>query len=110
MLFFVAGSEIEFGSFRGRTGRRAVGGWFISLAAGVLAGWLIAPGEEAVVIGVALCSTALGTLLPILRDEGELHTPFGRSISASARSASSGPSSRSPSSSAVASPASPRSS
>ena len=82
MLFFVAGSEIEFGAFRGRTGRRAVGGWFISLTAGVLAGWLIAPGEEAVVIGVALCSTALGTLLPILRDEGELHTPFGRSISA----------------------------
>ena len=82
MLFFVAGSEIEFGAFQGRTGRRAVGGWFVSLAAGVLAGWLIAPGEEAIVIGVALCSTALGTLLPILRDEGEMHTPFGRSVSA----------------------------
>ena len=82
MLFFVAGSEIEFGAFQGRTGRRAVGGWFVSLAAGVLAGWLIAPGEEAIVIGVALCSTALGTLLPILRDEGDLHTPFGRSVSA----------------------------
>lgn len=82
MLFFVAGSEIEFGAFQGRTGRRAVGGWFISIAAGVLAGWLFEPGEAAIVIGVALCSTALGTLLPILRDEGELHTPFGRSVSA----------------------------
>lgn len=82
MLFFVAGSEIEFGAFQGRTGRRAVGGWFISIAAGVLAGWLVAPGEAAIIIGVALCSTALGTLLPILRDERELHTPFGRSISA----------------------------
>ncbi|MEU1971616.1 cation:proton antiporter [Microbacterium sp. NPDC019599] len=82
MLFFVAGSEIEFGAFQGRTGRRAVGGWFISITAGILAGWLLAPGEAAVVIGVALCSTALGTLLPILRDEGELRTPFGQSVSA----------------------------
>ncbi|WP_243075556.1 cation:proton antiporter [Microbacterium sp. SS28] len=82
MLFFVAGSEIEFGAFRGRTGRRAIGGWFVSLAAGIGAAWLLAPGEAAVVIGIALCSTALGTLMPILRDEGELRTPFGQTISA----------------------------
>ena len=45
-------------------------------------GWLIAPGEEAVIIGIALCSTALGTILPILRDAGELRTPFGLAASA----------------------------
>ena len=72
MLFFVAGSEIEFAVFRGRTGRNAIVGWLISLAVGVGLGWLIAPGEEAVIIGIALCSTALGTILPILRDAGEL--------------------------------------
>ena len=82
MLFFVAGTEIEFGAFRGRLGRRASLGWLISLAAGVAAGFLLAPGEAAVVIGIALCSTALGTLLPIIRDAGELHTPFGRAIGA----------------------------
>jgi Kef-type K+ transport system membrane component KefB len=82
MLFFVAGSEIEFGVFRGRTGRGAIFGWLISLAAGVALGWLIAPGEEAVIIGIALCSTALGTILPILRDAGELKTPFGRAAAA----------------------------
>ncbi|MFH8252228.1 cation:proton antiporter [Microbacterium sp. B2969] len=82
MLFFMAGSEIELTALQGRTGRRAAGGWLISLALGIAAGWVIAPGEGAVVIGVALCSTALGTLLPILRDEGELKTPFGKSISA----------------------------
>ncbi|TDN90647.1 cation:proton antiporter [Microbacterium sp. BK668] len=82
MLFFMAGSEIELSALQGRTGRRAAGGWLVSLAAGIAAGWLIAPGEAAVVVGVALCSTALGALLPILRDEGELRTPFGRSISA----------------------------
>jgi len=82
MLFFVAGTEIEFGSFRGRLGRRASLGWIISLAAGIAAGWLLAPGEAAIVIGVALCSTALGTLLPILRDAGELPTPFGKAVAA----------------------------
>ena len=82
MLFFVAGTEIEFGSFRGRLGRRASLGWLISLAAGIAAGFLLAPGQAAVVIGVALCSTALGTLLPILRDAGELPTPFGRAVAA----------------------------
>lgn len=82
MLFFVAGTEIEFGSFRGRLGRRASLGWIISLAAGIAAGFLLDPGEAAVVIGIALCSTALGTLLPILRDAGELRTPFGRSVAA----------------------------
>jgi Kef-type K+ transport system membrane component KefB len=31
-------------------------------------------------IGVALTTTAVGTLLPILRDAGELTTPFGRHV------------------------------
>lgn len=82
MLFFVAGTEIQFSSFRGRLGRRAGMGWIISLVAGIAAGFVLAPGEAAVVIGVALCSTALGTLLPILRDAGELRTPFGQAIAA----------------------------
>ena len=82
MLFFVAGTEIEFDSFRGRLGKRAGFGWLISLAVGVALGWTLAPGEEAVVIGIALCSTALGAILPILRDSGDLKTPFGRSIGA----------------------------
>ncbi|WP_374209988.1 cation:proton antiporter [Pseudarthrobacter raffinosi] len=65
MLFFVAGNEIDFALIRGRPANRAAAG--ISLAAGMGAGLLLAPTPEAaVIIGVALCSTALGTLLPIL--------------------------------------------
>ncbi|WP_460772355.1 cation:proton antiporter [Microbacterium sp. GXF7504] len=82
MLFFVAGSEIEFRALSGRTGKRAILGWFLSLLLGLAAGFVIAPGEPAVFIGIALCSTALGTLLPILRDADELRTPFGRTIAA----------------------------
>lgn len=82
MLFFVAGTEIQLTALRGRTGRGAIIGWLISIAAGVTLGWIFAAGEAAVVIGVALSSTALGTLLPILRDAGELRTGFGRSVGA----------------------------
>jgi Kef-type K+ transport system membrane component KefB len=82
MLFFMAGSEIDATALTGRTGVRAVSGWLVSLVAGIALGWLVAPGEPAVIIGVALSSTALGTLLPMLRDVGELRTPFGRSVSA----------------------------
>ncbi len=82
MLFFVAGSEIDAASLRGRLGRRATGGWLLSLVAGIAIGLLIAPVDAAVIVGIALCSTALGTLLPILRDAGETRTPFGRGVAA----------------------------
>lgn len=81
-LFFVAGSEIEFDVFRTTTGGRAILGWVISLVAGIALGWLLSPGAAAVIIGIALCSTALGTILPGLSDSGDLQRPFGRSVSA----------------------------
>ncbi|MDR6987431.1 Kef-type K+ transport system membrane component KefB [Paenarthrobacter nitroguajacolicus] len=83
MLFFVAGNEIDFTAIRGRPIKRASTGWIISLAAGIGAGFLLAPAPEgAVIIGVALCSTALGTLLPIIRDAGESTSPTGIAVAA----------------------------
>lgn len=83
MLFFMAGSEINFSAIRGRPLTRAALGWVISLAAGVAAGLLIAPDASAgVIIGIALASTALGTIMPVLRDAGELRTPFGLAVTA----------------------------
>ncbi|WP_263433790.1 cation:proton antiporter [Arthrobacter sp. StoSoilB13] len=46
MLFFVAGNEIDFSDIRGRPAIRASAGWLISLAAGVGAGFLLAPTPE----------------------------------------------------------------
>ena len=82
MLFFMAGCEIEVAAVRGRPAVRAGIGWLISLIVGIGAGWLLAPGEAAVFIGIALASTALGALLPILRDAGELTTSWGRAVTA----------------------------
>lgn len=82
MLFFLAGNELQVQVLRGRGGRRAAYGWLISMLIGLGIGWLVAPGETAVIIAIALSSTALGTILPILRDAGDLRTPFGAAASA----------------------------
>ena len=79
-LFFLAGLEIDFERIRGRPLALAGAGWLLSLAlaAGTVAfleaiGFVRAP----VMMTIALTTTAIGTLLPILRDAGELETPFG---------------------------------
>jgi len=81
MLFFLAGNEINFQAIRGRPLMRASLGWLISLVAGIaLAAVFAAHLSAAVFIGVALASTALGTIMPVLRDSGDLRTPFGLGI------------------------------
>jgi len=81
MLFFLAGNEIDFERIRGRALNRSIFGWLISLAGGLAIGILIAPSVAAgIFIGIALTSTALGTLMPVLRDAGELRTRFGTAI------------------------------
>ncbi|MFH8609742.1 cation:proton antiporter [Streptomyces sp. NPDC018029] len=79
MLIFLAGYEIEFAAIRGDTLRRSVRAWLLSLALGLgialaLTGMDL---SRSVVIGTALTSTALGTVLPILRDSGDLRGRFG---------------------------------
>ncbi|MBP3976299.1 cation:proton antiporter [Microbacterium sp. BLY] len=81
VLFFIAGSEIDFRQVSGRPLVRASLGWLLSVLLGIGLGFFFAPGEGMVVIGIALSSTALGTLMPILRDAKELDTPFGHAIS-----------------------------
>lgn len=79
-LFFAAGLELEKHAIQGRSGKLALAGWLVSAAlAMVAAGILDVAGIIDDFLGVAICltSTALGTLLPILRDKGLLKTPFG---------------------------------
>ncbi len=85
MLFFLAGSEIDIDRIRGRVLNRSTLGWLVALAAGlgvgIGLGALLGYGAiEGVFIGIALTSTALGTIMPVLRDAGELHTPFGTAV------------------------------
>lgn len=80
-LFFFAGYEIRIGQIKGEPLKLAGKGWFVSLAlaysfAGVLhAGGVIV---SDLLTGSALVTTAIGTLIPILRDEQRLEGEFGR--------------------------------
>jgi Kef-type K+ transport system membrane component KefB len=80
MLFFFAGYEIDIARIRGQPLRLALFGWTLSLAiAYTLGGLLAAAGVvvSLVYVGSALATTAIGTLLPILSDTGEMRTRFG---------------------------------
>ncbi|MFD5652918.1 cation:proton antiporter [Streptomyces sp. NPDC127039] len=84
MLIFLAGYEIDFAAVRGDTLRRSLWSWPIALVAGIALALLVSGGDVfgAFVIGTALTSTTLGTVLPMLRDSGELRGRFGTVISA----------------------------
>src|SRR3954453_22717345 len=80
MLFFFAGYEIDLQRIAGRPLRLAAFGWAISLAlAYMIGGALAAAGIVLSLLytGSAMATTAIGTLIPILSDSGELKTPFG---------------------------------
>ena len=84
-LMFLAGLELDLARIRGRSLRLAVTGWLVSLALALLiasALTLIGTVIDAVVIGLALTTTALGTLLPILRDAGMFEGRFGAQVMA----------------------------
>ncbi|WP_097868335.1 cation:proton antiporter [Streptomyces sp. rh34] len=84
MLIFLAGYEIRFAEVRGPTLRRAGGAWVLSFAAGLGVALLISGADlaKSLVIGTALTSTALGAVLPILRDSGRLEGRFGSVVMA----------------------------
>jgi Kef-type K+ transport systems, membrane components len=80
MLFFFAGYEIDFQRIKGRPIELGGIGWLLSagLAYGI-GGVLAAAGiiDSFLHPGSAMATTAIGTLIPILRDNGELKTNFG---------------------------------
>ena len=79
-VFLLAGYEVDLRLFRQDAGRRAVVAWAASLliAIGVVAALSRAGLVRAFVpVALALTTTALGTLLPILRDNGLLTGRLG---------------------------------
>ena len=84
-LFLMAGYEIDVNELRGSGGRHAMAAWAGSLglafaavaAVGVSGGVFSANG---IAIAIAMTSTAIGTILPILRERGLLPTAVGAAI------------------------------
>lgn len=84
LLFLLAGYEVNVAALRGRQGGFAVGSWAVSFALGSLLAMVLTgfTGDFPVyaVIGIALSSTALGTLLPLLKSHGRMGTGIGDSV------------------------------
>jgi Kef-type K+ transport system membrane component KefB len=79
-LFFLAGMEIDFERIRGRPVQLGFAGWWLSFALGLaiaFALWAVGAITAPVLVGLAVTTTALGTLMPILRDAGVLGGRFG---------------------------------
>jgi len=80
MLFLFAGFEIEPRELVGRQGRRAGLVWVSCLVLAFLLVLVLGIGSQVrtqVAVAIALTSTALGTLLPIIKDGGLADTPVG---------------------------------
>ena len=83
MLFLLAGYEINPAMIRSREGRTSATTWLVCMGlsfAGACA--LLHPHNTstAVVLAIAFTSTAVGTLMPIMKQQQVLHTPVGRSL------------------------------
>ncbi len=94
MLFYFAGYEIDFERIKGVPLKLGVLGWFLSvgLAYGI-GGALAAAGVVVSFLytGSALATTAIGTLIPILKDSGGLKTRFGTFLLAAGGTGEFGP-------------------
>jgi Kef-type K+ transport system membrane component KefB len=82
-LMFLAGTELDLSRIREGHMGRAVVSWLGSLVLALAVGALLhATGLvlDSIVVGLCLTTTALGTLLPILRDAGVLKSSFGPTV------------------------------
>jgi Kef-type K+ transport system membrane component KefB len=93
-LFFMAGYEIDFAKLSGEPLNRGIAGWLVSLVLGLavgivllLSGYVI----SSLLIGLSLTTTAVGTLLPMLRDRDMVESPFGKFLVASGTAGEFGP-------------------
>ncbi len=80
MLFYFAGYEINFERIRGAPLELGGFGWLLSVALAYgIGGALYAAGviDSVLYTGSAMATTAIGTLIPIMRDTGTLRSRFG---------------------------------
>jgi len=80
ILFFMAGYEISPDKIKGRPIINALLGWILSaLLAASVSFWLVTHDYASawLLTGLALTTTAIGALLPILRDSRQLDPPYG---------------------------------
>ncbi len=94
MLFYFAGYEIDFERIKGAPLKLGALGWVLSVGLAYGIGGLLAVAGIVVSFlytGSALATTAIGTLIPILKDSGGLKTRFGTYLLAAGGAGEFGP-------------------
>jgi Kef-type K+ transport system membrane component KefB len=94
MLFYFAGYEIDFERIKGTPLKLGALGWALSVGLAYGIGGLLALAGIVVSFlytGSALATTAIGTLIPILKDSGGLKTRFGTYLLAAGGAGEFGP-------------------
>lgn len=82
-LFLLAGYEIEVEEMRGKRGRSALIGWLATFFVALGIAWVIPSTSgyiEKFALAIAFSATALGTLIPILKERGLLHGNVGKDV------------------------------
>ncbi|MEA5473985.1 cation:proton antiporter [Synechococcus sp. CCY9201] len=83
MLFLVAGLEIQPDLLRGKPLQRALTAWFASAGLAVVVAMLLvsfAGFDNLQIVALALTTTALGILMPVLRDRTHLPESYARTL------------------------------
>ena len=86
-VLFLAGLEIEFEKLRGPVLRRTALGFVVSFGIAVAVSFALSAGglvETPLLVAIILCATSLGVIVPVLKDSGEIASPFGQLIVAAA--------------------------
>ena len=86
-VLFLAGLEIDFAGLRGPVLRTCAVGFAASFAIAVAVSLALRAGglvDTPLLTAVILCATSLGVLVPVLKDAGEIASPFGQLIVAAA--------------------------
>jgi Kef-type K+ transport system membrane component KefB len=84
-LLLLAGFEVDYERFRGRLlGVTALGfavsfGLALLIGLGLHAGGLV---RSPLLVGIVLSATSLGIVIPVLKDAGQISTPFGQLVAA----------------------------
>lgn len=83
-LFLLAGYEIDPKSLSGKQGKKGLATWFISMAIALVL-VLLSPNLsvshiDGLAVAIALTTTALGTLMPIIKERNLEGTPVGEGI------------------------------
>lgn len=88
MLFLIAGTEIDVQEVHGSAGKRSLATWLVCFGIGLAVSWVAVAASGTTGVGystyialaIALTSTALGTLLPILMEAGVMGTTIGKAV------------------------------